>query len=85
MYISSIHKLLSCSHYYFMILDECSRFKTIIFYERMRKFHNIFSLIKPKRTKDIDMRFYWLIDRMHQNQFSVYWKLGHTNIGDYHS
>ena len=41
--------------------------------------------IKAKRTKAIDMRFYWLIDRMHQNQFTVYWKPGFTNLGDYHS
>ena len=41
--------------------------------------------IKAKRTTAIDMRFYWLIDRMDQNQFTVYWKPGHTNIGDCHS
>ena len=29
--------------------------------------------IKAKRTKAIDMRFYWLIDQMNQNQFTVYW------------
>ena len=41
--------------------------------------------IKAKRTKAIDMRFYWLIDRMKQNQFTVYWKPGVTNLGDYHT
>ena len=41
--------------------------------------------IKSKRKKAIDMRFFWLIDRMNQNQLTVYWKLGHTNIGDYHT
>ena len=27
--------------------------------------------IKAKRTKAIDIYFYWLIDRMYQNQFTV--------------
>ena len=31
------------------------------------------------------MRFYWLIDRMHQNQLTIYWKPGFTNLGNYHS
>jgi len=41
--------------------------------------------IKAKRTKAIDMRFFWPVDRMHQNQFTIYWKPGITNLGDYHS
>jgi len=41
--------------------------------------------IKAKRTKAIDMRFYWLVDRIKQNQFTVYWKPGVMNLGDYHS
>ena len=39
--------------------------------------------IKAKRTKAIDMRFYWLIDGMQQNQFTVYWKRGFTNLGSW--
>jgi len=41
--------------------------------------------IKSKLTKAIDTQFYWLIDRMHKNQFTVYWKPDDTNLGDYHS
>ena len=41
--------------------------------------------VKPKRTKAIDMRFFWLIDRIHQNQFTVYWKPGINNLGGYRS
>ena len=42
-------------------------------------------IIKAKRIRAINMRFYWLIHRMHQNQFTVYWKPGFTILGDYHS
>jgi hypothetical protein len=41
--------------------------------------------IKQKRSKAIDMRFYWIKDRVHQNQFLVYWRLGPENLGDYHT
>ena len=41
------------------------------------------STIQPKRTKAMDMRFYWLRDRENQNQFRTYWKAGPTNRGDY--
>ena len=39
--------------------------------------------IKQKRTKLIDMRFYWLQDREAQNQFKIYWKLGEGNLPNY--
>jgi hypothetical protein len=29
--------------------------------------------IKQKRTKAMDMRFYWIKDRVKQGQFNVYW------------
>ena len=29
------------------------------------------------------MRFYWIQDRIKQNQFHVYWKPGKTNLADY--
>jgi hypothetical protein len=29
--------------------------------------------IKQKRTKAMDMRFYWITDRVKQGQFNVYW------------
>ncbi len=39
--------------------------------------------IQPKRTKAMDMRFYWLRDRENQEQFRTYWKAGPSNRGDY--
>ena len=40
--------------------------------------------IKYKRSKAIDMRFHWVRDRVHQNQFLIYWVPGHDNpLADY--
>ena len=39
--------------------------------------------IKQKMSKAMDMRFYWVVDRINQGQFIVYWKPGTTNLGDY--
>ena len=39
--------------------------------------------IKQKRSKAIDMRFYWLKDRVKQRQFDVYWAPGLNNLADY--
>jgi hypothetical protein len=39
--------------------------------------------VKQKRSKAIDMRFYWLRDRVEQGQFNIYWRPGATNLGDY--
>jgi hypothetical protein len=41
--------------------------------------------IKQKRSKAIDMRFYWIKDRTRQGQFLVYWRPGVTNLADYHT
>ena len=41
--------------------------------------------IKQKRTKTIDMRFWWLIDRVKQKHFTIYWSPGDTNLADYFS
>jgi len=41
--------------------------------------------LKQKRSKAMDMRFYWINDRISQGQFIVFWKPGPTNLGDYHS
>ena len=41
--------------------------------------------IKQKRSKAIDMRFYWIRDRTSQGQFLIYWQPGITNLGDYHT
>jgi hypothetical protein len=39
--------------------------------------------IKQKRTKSMDMRFYWIKDRVKQGQFNVYWGPGYQNLADY--
>ena len=39
--------------------------------------------VKQKRSKAIDMRFYWLRDRVEQGQFIIHWRPGMTNLGDY--
>ena len=39
--------------------------------------------IKQKVSKAMDMRFYWVIDRIKQGQFRVYWQPGSTNLADY--
>ena len=41
--------------------------------------------IKQKRSKAIDMRFYWIHDHTSQGQFIIYWHPGITNLGDYHT
>ena len=33
----------------------------------------------------MDMRFYWIQDRIIWEHFNVFWKPGPTNLGDYHS
>ena len=38
---------------------------------------------QQNRSKAIDMRFYWLIDRAKQGQFSIYWARGETNLANY--
>jgi hypothetical protein len=39
--------------------------------------------IKQKCTKAMDMRFYWIKDRVKQGQFNVYWGQGFQNLADY--
>ena len=39
--------------------------------------------VKQKRSKAIDMRFYWIRDRVRQGQFLVYWRKGSLNKADY--
>ncbi|MBJ7369555.1 MAG: Ty1/Copia family ribonuclease HI, partial [Ilumatobacteraceae bacterium] len=41
------------------------------------------SRVKPRRTKSMDMRFEWLLDRQQQGQFKIYWRSGKTNLADY--
>ena len=37
------------------------------------------------KSKAMDMRFYWINDRIEQGQFRVFWRPGPENLGDYHS
>ena len=39
--------------------------------------------VKQRRSKAMDMRFYWIRDRVRQGQFRVHWKAGSTNDADY--
>ena len=39
--------------------------------------------MKQKRSKAIDVRFYWLRDRVNQGQFYVHWDAGVNNLADY--
>jgi hypothetical protein len=39
--------------------------------------------VKQRRSKAIDMRFYWIKDRVKQGQFNVHWRKGVDNLADY--
>ena len=39
--------------------------------------------MKQKKSKAMDMRFYWIRDRVEQQQFDVRWRPGKTNLADY--
>jgi hypothetical protein len=39
--------------------------------------------VKQRRSKAIDMRFYWICDRVSQGQFVVHWHQGSDNLADY--
>jgi hypothetical protein len=41
--------------------------------------------VRQHKSKAMDMRFYWIQDRVRQGQFIVYWAPGSTNMGDYHT
>ena len=41
--------------------------------------------VKQRRSKAMDMRFYWLRDRIAQRQFLIYWRKGSDNDADYFS
>jgi hypothetical protein len=41
--------------------------------------------IKQKISKAIDIKYYWLTDRVRQKQSDVYWRPGRENLGDYHT
>jgi hypothetical protein len=39
--------------------------------------------VLQKRSKAMDMRYYWIQDRIEQGKFDVSWAPGDTNLGDY--
>lgn len=39
--------------------------------------------MKQRKSRSMDMRFYWIRDRIQQNQFFVYWAPGPANLADY--
>ena len=39
--------------------------------------------IRQKHSKAMEMRFYWVINRVKQNIFDVFWKPGVRNLGSY--
>ena len=41
--------------------------------------------VKQRRSKAVDMRFYWICDRLWQGQFHIFWWPGITNRADYFS
>ena len=43
------------------------------------------SLCRQKLSKAFDMRYYWIKDRIKQNQFKLTWRPGTENMADYFS
>jgi hypothetical protein len=41
------------------------------------------SNLRQQRSRAIDMRFYWIRDRVRQGQFHIYWGPGQLNLADY--
>jgi hypothetical protein len=39
--------------------------------------------VNQKRSKAMEMRFYWVQDRIAQKQYGVYWEPGVENVADY--
>jgi hypothetical protein len=39
--------------------------------------------VKQCRSKSIDMRFYWIRDRIKQGQFIIHWRKGTDNLAEY--
>jgi hypothetical protein len=39
--------------------------------------------LNQKRSKAMDMHFYWVRDRIKQKQYRVYWEPGGENLADY--
>ena len=68
-----------------LTLDELgfSRLPTPIKTDNSASEKKIIATVRQKRFKEMDMRFYWMKDRVKQNNFFVYWKPGCQNMGNY--
>ena len=40
-------------------------------------------MAKQNRSQAIDMKFYWVRDRIRQNHFHIFWEEGKKNLADY--
>ena len=41
--------------------------------------------MKKQRSRVIDMRYHWTVDRVAQQQFDIIWEPGVTNLADYYT
>jgi hypothetical protein len=41
--------------------------------------------VKQKRSRAMDMRFYWVRDRVRQGHFYIFWAPGNINLADYYT
>ena len=57
--------------------------KTPLELDNTTAFGTLTKQLIPKRSKAIDMRFFWLRDRTNQNQFHLCWNKGEENLADY--
>jgi hypothetical protein len=39
--------------------------------------------LKQRKSRAMDMRFYWICNRVKQSQFIIYWQPGTKNLADY--
>ena len=39
--------------------------------------------IKQKKSRSMEMKFFWVKDKVKENQFVIFWKPGNENTGDY--
>jgi hypothetical protein len=56
---------------------------TLVQTDNSTAFGIVHNAIKQVRSKAMDMRFYWVQDRIQQGQFDVFWAPGTGNLADY--
>jgi hypothetical protein len=57
--------------------------RTPLLTENLTTFRIVSRKMKQRRTKAIDMRFYWLKNQEAQKQFIMFWAPGKLNLSDY--